>query len=119
MAGRIFIVHESPQAALRVADALGPHARVSTCGSAEALLARMPEAGCAVVAADLGGMGARGLLAAVRDRGLPLRVVVLVQAGEVALAAKLLRAGASDVVDEAAHPWRLREAVRGGADDDS
>jgi FixJ family two-component response regulator len=115
MLAEIDVVHDSAEARERLIAALAATAgRVCAFTSAEALLLECETGSprCVVVAADLGGIGARGLIQAVRDRRLPACIVVLARSGDVASAAQLLRAGASDVVDASAPPQRLRAAVR-------
>jgi two-component system response regulator FixJ len=115
MARTICIVHPSKEACRQLAETLASDGiETRTFESAEDFLRQVGSGcdGCVVAPSNLPGMGTRALIERIRERSLPLRVVVLGHDADVATAVELVRAGAAEYVEPPALPRRLRAAVR-------
>jgi len=68
--------------------------------------------GCVIASAELPDGGARALIDEIRQRGLPLVVIVVGETPDLSVAVDLMRAGAADFLEQPVSDRRLLEAVR-------
>jgi FixJ family two-component response regulator len=110
----IFVVDSSAGVRQNLADAAADRdAEVVAFASAEDFLLHVAASasGCVVAPSDLGGMGIRELIAAMRLRHLQLPVIVLGHDDNLPIAVELMRAGATDYLEPPVSNRRLRAAV--------
>ena len=75
--------------------------------------------GCVIASAELPAAGTRALIDEIRQRGLPLVVIVVGEASDLAVAVDLMRAGAADFLEQPVSDRRLLAAVRQAVGGDS
>jgi two-component system response regulator FixJ len=111
---KVYIIHPTPFERSRLANALKSEpVTIETYDSAEQFLNQVPvmSSGCILVPSSLSGMGVRALIEILgRDGALP--IVVIGRNSDLATAVELVRAGASDFLEESFSDRQLRSAVR-------
>ena len=115
MAETIFIVDPLPDERRRIFDALAGEPVVVECyDDATQFLDRITAAksGCVLAPLDLAGIGLRALMEEIRQRRLPLAVVVIGRDSEFAVAVELARSGAFDFLEHSFSDRRLRSVIR-------
>jgi FixJ family two-component response regulator len=115
MAETIFIVDPLPGERRRIADALANEPVLVECyDNAEKFLDQVASStsGCLLAPLDLPGIGLRALMDEIRNRHLPLAVVVIGRDSEFAIAIELVRAGAFDFLEHPFSDRRLRSIIR-------
>ena len=115
MAETVHIVDPNLDEGTRLAGALaGESMCVRTYDSADQFLAQVcaTSSGCVIASADLPGAGVHALIAEIRKRGLPLAVIVIGDAADLAAAVDFMRAGAADFLERPVSDRRLRASVR-------
>ena len=115
MAETIFIVDPLPGERRRIADALANEPVLVECyDNAEKFLDQVASStsGCLLAPLDLPGIGLRALMDEIRNRHLPLAVVVIGRDSELAIAVELVRAGAFDFLEHPFSDRRLRSIIR-------
>jgi FixJ family two-component response regulator len=78
---------------------------------------RSSEAGSVLqrlVPSDLSGMGVRALISEIHRRNLPLAIVIIGRKSDLAIAVELVRAGATDYLEQPFAHHELRLVVRRG-----
>jgi FixJ family two-component response regulator len=68
--------------------------------------------GCILVPSSLSGMGVRALIIEILDRDVAIPIVVIGRNSDLATAVELVRAGATDFLEESFSDRQLRSAVR-------
>jgi two-component system, chemotaxis family, CheB/CheR fusion protein len=107
----LFVVDDDPGLRDAVREMLESHGwYVETFGSCEAFLAalRPGRRGCLVIDAVLPGMDGFELLARLKADGIALPSIMITGHGDVSMAVKAMRAGASDFIEK---PFRHEELV--------
>jgi FixJ family two-component response regulator len=115
MSDTVYIIDLTPSEQSRIADALrNEPVTIETYDSADQFLNQVAliPSGCILVPCNLSGMGVRALIIEILDRDLPLPIVVLGRESNLATAVELVRAGATDFLEEPFSDRQLRLAVQ-------
>ena len=115
MGHTVYIIGLTPSEHSRISDALRSEpVTIETYDSAEQFLNQIPltPSGCILVPCDLSGIGVRALIVEILGRDLPLPIVVLGREPNLATAVELVRAGATDFLEEPFSDRQLRLAVQ-------
>jgi FixJ family two-component response regulator len=111
----VYLIAVTPVEYRQITDALsGEPVAVAAYDNAELFLEQVTEAvsGCVLVPYDLPGMGIRAFINQIYDRNLALAVVVIGRKSDVAMAVEVVRAGATDFLDEPFSNRQVRSVVR-------
>lgn len=111
----VHIIHPNPDERTRLAAALaGEPLLVRSYDSARQFFEQTSatSSGCVIASAQLPGAGTRALIDEIRQRGLPLAVIVVGDAPDLSIAVDLVRAGAADFLEQPVSDRRLLVAVR-------
>lgn len=115
MGDTVYIIDPTSTERGHITDALrNEPVTIEVYDSAEQFLsqaAAMPS-GCVVVPSDLSGMGVRALIDEILRRDLPLAIVVIGRKPDLATAVELVRAGATDFLEQPFSSRQLRSVVR-------
>ena len=111
----VYIIDPSPDERTRLATALaGAPLCVRSYESACRFLdqACAGSSGCVIASAQLADPDTRALIDEIRQRGLPLAVIVIGEAPDLSIAVEWMRAGAADFLEQPVSDRRLLTAVR-------
>jgi FixJ family two-component response regulator len=112
---KVYIIHPTPSERSRISNALKSEpVTIETYDSAEQFLNRVAvmSSGCILVPSCLSGMGVRALIGEILGRDVALPIVVIGRDSDLATAVELVRAGATDFLEESFSDRQLRSAVR-------
>jgi len=120
MAETVYIIDPNADRRARFAAALaGDPLCVRSYDSASQFFEQATASGCVIASAELPAAGTRALIDEIRQRGLPLVVIVVGEASDLAMAVDLMRAGAADFLEQPVSDRRLLAAVRHAVGGDS
>ena len=114
LSSTIFIVDDDPDLRDVAREMLESHGReVETFESCEAFLAalRPGRSGCLVIDALLPGMNGFELLARLKADGIALPSIMITGHGDVSMAVKAMRSGASDFIEKPFGQWELLASI--------
>ena len=112
---KVYIIHPTPSERGRIANALKSEAvTIETYDNAEQFLNQVAvmSSGCILVPSSLSGMGVLALIAEILGLDVALPIVVIGRNSDLATAVELVRAGATDFLEESFSDRQLRSAVR-------
>jgi FixJ family two-component response regulator len=115
MGDTVYIIDPASSERGHIADALrNEPVTIETFDSAEQFLNQVAalQSGCVLVPCDLSGMGVRTLIDEIIRRDLPLAIVVIGRGLDLATAVELVRAGATDFLEQPFSGRQLRLIVR-------
>jgi FixJ family two-component response regulator len=115
MSDIVYVIGPTPAESSQIEDALASEpVTVMTYDSAELFFNQVTAttSGCVLVPSDLSGMGVRALISEILRRHLPLAVVVIGRRPDLSIAIELVRAGATDFLEQPFSPRQLRLMVR-------
>jgi FixJ family two-component response regulator len=115
MSNVIYMIDPTPAERTQIIGALANEPMtVMTYCSAELFLDQVTEmpSGCVLAPCNLPGMGVRGLISEILRRHLPLAVVVIGRQPDLSIAVELVRAGATDFLEQPFSDRQLRLIVR-------
>ena len=112
---KVYIIHQTPSERSRISNALKSEpVTIETYDSAEQFLNQVAvmSSGCILAPSSLSGMGVRALINEILGRDVALPIVVIGRNSDLATAVELVRAGATDFLEESFSDRQLRSAVR-------